>query len=216
MSEISAIKRIGQLWKLYLTYWCSRMGVLMMSIGAFILFIPPLSIFGGAFILVGSHLLLGSIMLALFAIRCPVCRASALLSWEALTGWRAVFRLIRPTKLSKSVLSREIVSSCGAMPQPDGCSCPTHERDLNCEFHDQCQDCGALLVDRRGLVLGSLMAESGVPYSWVQNLSGTWRTRTESEEGGNAVVELSMTGRLDETLGWPYQSIATTTQAATP
>jgi len=59
-------------------------------------------------------------------------------------------------------------------------------------------------------------AESGTPYSWTQNFSGTWRTRTDAEFGGNSVVELSLTGRYDAGLTYPYQSVVVNTLAALP
>ena len=59
-------------------------------------------------------------------------------------------------------------------------------------------------------------ADTGVPYSWTQDFSGTWRTRTDGEIGGNSVVELSMVGRYDVGLGYPYQSVVVNTLAALP
>jgi hypothetical protein len=59
-------------------------------------------------------------------------------------------------------------------------------------------------------------AESGTPYSWDQRFSGTWRTRTDAEVGGNSVVELTLVGRYDAGLGYPYRSLATNTLATLP
>ena len=59
-------------------------------------------------------------------------------------------------------------------------------------------------------------ADTGVPYSWTQNFSGTWRTRTDSEIGGNSVVELSLTGRYDTGLGYAYRSTVVNTLATAP
>jgi len=60
-------------------------------------------------------------------------------------------------------------------------------------------------------------AEAGVPYSWLQDFAGTWRTRVDNEEGGNAIVELSMTAHEDQgALGTAFKSTATNTQDATP
>ena len=60
------------------------------------------------------------------------------------------------------------------------------------------------------------LAEAGNPYSWNQRFSGTWRTRAEQEIGGNSVVELSMMGRYDLGLGYPYRSVAVNTLATKP
>jgi hypothetical protein len=59
-------------------------------------------------------------------------------------------------------------------------------------------------------------ADTGVPYSWTQEFSGTWRTRSDGEIGGNSVVELSLTGRYDATLGYAYKSIVVNTLATAP
>lgn len=59
-------------------------------------------------------------------------------------------------------------------------------------------------------------AESGTPYSWDQRFSGTWRTRAESEIGGNAIVELVMTGRHDAGLGYAYRSSVNNTRDVLP
>ena len=45
-----------------------------------------------------------------------------------------------------------------------------------------------------------------IPYSWDLRLSGTWRTRTDEEVGGNAVVTLECTGRYDAGLGYALRS----------
>ncbi len=59
-------------------------------------------------------------------------------------------------------------------------------------------------------------AESGVPYSWDQRFSGTWRTRSEAEVGGNDIVELEMKGRYDAGLAYAYRSSVVNTLAALP
>jgi hypothetical protein len=66
------------------------------------------------------------------------------------------------------------------------------------------------------LTQSTVDADTGTPYSWTQNFSGTWRTRTDAEFGGNSVVELSMTGRYDLALGYPYRSVVVNTLSALP
>ncbi len=68
----------------------------------------------------------------------------------------------------------------------------------------------------RLLTQSTVEAESGTPYSWQQDFSGTWRTRTDAEFGGNSVVELALTGRQDAGLGYPYRSTVTNTLATLP
>lgn len=59
-------------------------------------------------------------------------------------------------------------------------------------------------------------AETGVPYSWQLLLSGTWRTRSDGERGGNSAVTLELMGRYDLTLGYPIRSVAVNTLASLP
>lgn len=59
-------------------------------------------------------------------------------------------------------------------------------------------------------------AESGVPYQWDLYLSGTWRTRSDGERGGNSAVTLEMTGRYDSALGYPIRSVVVGTRATLP
>jgi hypothetical protein len=59
-------------------------------------------------------------------------------------------------------------------------------------------------------------ADTGTPYSWTQDFSGTWRTRTDAEFGGNSVVELVLTGRYDSGLGHAYKSTVVNTLATLP
>ena len=55
-----------------------------------------------------------------------------------------------------------------------------------------------------------------MPYSCTQTLSGTWRTRSDGEIGGNTVVELSLTGRYDSILGYAYRSVVVNTLSTAP
>lgn len=66
------------------------------------------------------------------------------------------------------------------------------------------------------LTQSTAAAEGATPYSWTQNLSGNWFTRTDSEFGGNSVVELVLQGRYDAGLGYAYRSTVVNTLAATP
>jgi hypothetical protein len=54
------------------------------------------------------------------------------------------------------------------------------------------------------------------PYSWTQNLSGTWRTRSDGELGNNSTVTLEMRGRYDAGLGYAYRSVAVNGSATNP
>lgn len=64
------------------------------------------------------------------------------------------------------------------------------------------------------LVTSPALAAVGIPYSWSQRFSGTWRTRQDEEIGGNAVVTLELTGRYDAGLNYPYRSSVVNTQSA--
>lgn len=68
----------------------------------------------------------------------------------------------------------------------------------------------------RLVTTSTVEADTGVPYSWTQSFSGTWRTRTDTEIGGNSVVELSLTGRYDSGLGYAYRSTVVNTLATAP
>ncbi len=59
-------------------------------------------------------------------------------------------------------------------------------------------------------------AQAGVPYSWDQRFSGTWRTRSDGDLGGNSTVTLEMVGRYDSALGYAYRSSVVNTLAALP
>ena len=59
-------------------------------------------------------------------------------------------------------------------------------------------------------------ASDGVPYSWDQRFSGTWRTRSDGDLGGNSTVTLELTGRYDAGLGHAYRSVVVNTLAALP
>lgn len=59
-------------------------------------------------------------------------------------------------------------------------------------------------------------AESGNPYKWTQDFSGTWRTRSDGEQGGNTVVTLELTGRYDGGLGFAYKGTVVNTLDALP
>lgn len=60
------------------------------------------------------------------------------------------------------------------------------------------------------------LAESGNPYKWTQDFSGTWRTRSDGEQGGNSVVTLELIGRYDVGLGFAYRSTVVNTLATLP
>lgn len=66
------------------------------------------------------------------------------------------------------------------------------------------------------LTQSTATADTGVPYSWDQRFSGTWRVRSDVEIGGNAIVELQLVGRYDLALGYAYQSIAVNTLSSLP
>lgn len=68
----------------------------------------------------------------------------------------------------------------------------------------------------RLLTQSTVEADTGTPYSWQQDFSGTWRTRTDAEFGGNSVVELALTGRYDAGLTYPYRSTVVNTLATLP
>jgi hypothetical protein len=59
-------------------------------------------------------------------------------------------------------------------------------------------------------------AESGIKYSWDLRLSGTWRTRSDGERGGNSAVTLEMVGRYDGTLTYALRSAVVNTLATLP
>ena len=59
-------------------------------------------------------------------------------------------------------------------------------------------------------------AQASIPYSWTQNFSGNWFTRTDAEFGGNSVVELVLQGRYDAGLTYAYRSTVVNTLTATP
>lgn len=54
------------------------------------------------------------------------------------------------------------------------------------------------------------------PYSAAIYLAGTWRTRSDGEVGGNAVVTLSLTGRYSSALGYPIRLEAVNSLATLP
>ena len=60
------------------------------------------------------------------------------------------------------------------------------------------------------------LAESGNPYSWTQNFAGTWRTRSDGEQGGNSTVTLELVGRYDAGLTYAYQAVVVNTLASLP
>lgn len=78
MGSSSIIKRTGQLWKVRLSLCCGLAGIGIMLVGGLIFTFPLL-------LLVGIHLVLGSIVFASVTIRCPVCRASWLWDWTSRT-----------------------------------------------------------------------------------------------------------------------------------
>lgn len=66
------------------------------------------------------------------------------------------------------------------------------------------------------LVQSTQNAEAGTPYSWDLRLAGTWRTRSDGEEGGNSTVTLELVGRYDLGLTYPIRSVVTNTLSALP
>ena len=68
----------------------------------------------------------------------------------------------------------------------------------------------------RVLVTSEVEAESGIPYSWDQRFSGTWMTRSDSEIGGNSVVELVLRARYSTALSYIYRSVVVNTRDAAP
>jgi hypothetical protein len=66
------------------------------------------------------------------------------------------------------------------------------------------------------LTTSTVEASAGIPFSWDQRLRGTWRTRSDVEIGGNAVVELMLVGGYDASLGYAYRSSVTNQLATLP
>jgi hypothetical protein len=67
------------------------------------------------------------------------------------------------------------------------------------------------------LVTTSTEIITGVtPYSWTQNLAGTWRTKDDGEMGGNTTITLTGTARYDSSLGYAYRSTLVNSNASLP
>lgn len=67
-----------------------------------------------------------------------------------------------------------------------------------------------LLTTSPDIITGS------TPYSWDLRLSGTWRTRTDGELGGNSTITLMGKGRLDGTLAYALLSTVVNSRSALP
>lgn len=66
------------------------------------------------------------------------------------------------------------------------------------------------------LAQSTALAQASTPYSLDLRLSGTWRTRSEGEIGGNSVVELMLKGRYDAGLTYPIQATVVGQRSSVP
>jgi hypothetical protein len=135
MSYAGGMRRKDPLWKLYFVSWCSGLGLLMAATG-FILFPIFSLVWGAVFMLVGLHLVLGSIVFAFLAIRCPGCRAGALLNLEN-KGRDRDANLSRPiTVLDKLYVRLDILSRVFRMPKLSRCPICTENSGEEPSIHD--------------------------------------------------------------------------------
>lgn len=76
VSETWIIEETGQLWKIYAAFLLFVVGFWMMTISLIgLVRFLSFSILGGVLALAGMHFMIGSVVFAVLAVRCPFCRA---------------------------------------------------------------------------------------------------------------------------------------------